>query len=47
MVGIPQTGDFSMVWYAVAILSALGLAVLALKSARTRRVNPLNFPSKF
>ena len=31
MVGIPQTGDFSMVWYAVAILSALGLAVLTLK----------------
>ena len=31
MTGIPQTGDFSMVWYVTALMSALGLAVLTLK----------------
>ena len=31
MVGIPQTGDFSMAWCVTALLSALGLAVLTLK----------------
>ena len=31
MVGVPQTGDISLAWYAVAVLSACGLAALTLK----------------